>query len=96
MKYEVYIGSENTMRSIAEKGVTGLNPKTMRMQRFAKEAKFEVVKDGEFGWMLLSDTDIYAEAENKGLILGHGRKNCSLYNPKLTTNEFENTYTLVR
>lgn len=67
-KYEIYCGSKETMESVKERGVRGLNPKTMRWQIVDRAAKYKVVLDS-IGASLFCDIDLRALAEKKNLIL---------------------------
>ena len=75
--YEIFCGSIETMKRIAEEGVKALNPKTMRWQIVNKNAKYEIKEDYripigdeiKIGATLLSNIDLRKEAEEKGLII---------------------------
>ena len=69
MKYKVFCGSLETMKKVAERGVRGLNSKTMRWQIVDKTAKYEVEKGIKCLSYLFSDKDIYKIAEQKQLII---------------------------
>jgi len=72
LKYTIYIGSESTMKSIAERGcMRVLNRKTMRYQDFGKDAKYEAIKspEHEICWRVVSDRDVRAEAKEQGFII---------------------------
>ena len=79
--FEIYSGSENTMKIIAHRkqGAVALNPKTMRHQSIDKSAKYTIRVDKTIideysptGYTniatLLCDKDLRAIAGKKGLI----------------------------
>lgn len=75
--FRVCTGGLETMTKIAQKGLKGLNGKTMRYQVIDKNAHYLVIKDREpivseeYGvqWLatLYSDLDLQKIAEQKGL-----------------------------
>ena len=66
--FNIYFGEKEVMEKYAKDGVNALNPKTMKFEIINKNAKYEVIDDG-VGATLISDIDLIAEAEEKGLIL---------------------------
>ncbi|WP_279145954.1 MULTISPECIES: hypothetical protein [Clostridium] len=76
--FEIFCGSKEAMVSVANRGVTGLNPKTIKWQIIDKTAKYNVREDETFKddkgqshicATLLSDINLKQIAEEKRLIL---------------------------
>ena len=71
MKYRILCGGYETMKKVAEKGVKGLNSKTMKWQIVDKGAIYSIRKPdkGKTLSYLYSDKDLHNIAEQKGLII---------------------------
>lgn len=78
--FKVFCGSKEAMEAIAQQGVKGLNPKTMKWEIIDKKAKYQVIEDscdkciskGECiskCATLYSDRDLRIFAKQKGLAI---------------------------
>jgi hypothetical protein len=72
-KYELFCGSEDTMKSIMSKGAKALNPITHRWQVIDKLAEYEVGKTNKDEtstlYSLFSNKDLRSIAKQKSLII---------------------------
>ena len=68
--YNIFCGSYEAMKMIADNKARALNPKTHKFQIIDNEAKYEIVKDDDSSlYFLESNKDLRKIAEEKGLIL---------------------------